>query len=80
MAIDFHSHIITAEYKRGLKALNIDPVVVDGFALPDWNAEAHLEFMRDAGIERSILSLPTPHIWCNDVKLTAKIHRTAAYT
>ena len=75
MAIDFHAHIITPEYKWGLKSLNIDPLAVDGFALPDWSAEAHLEFMREAGIEKSILSSPTPHLLGDDERLTAKIHR-----
>lgn len=75
MAIDFHAHIITPEYKWGLKALNIDPLAADGFALPDWSAEAHLEFMREAGIEKSILSSPTPHLLGDDGRLTAKIHR-----
>ena len=75
MAIDFHAHIITPEYKWGLKSLNIDPLAVDGFALPDWSAEAHLEFMREAGIEKSILSSPRPHLLGDGGRLTAKIHR-----
>ncbi len=75
MAIDFHAHIITPEYRWGLKSLNIDPLAVDGFALPDWSVETHLEFMREAGIEQSILSSPTPHLLGDDGRLTAKIHR-----
>ncbi len=75
MATDFHAHIITPEYKRGLRSLNIDPLAADGFALPDWSAEKQLEFMRVAGIEKIILSSPTPHIWCDDERLSAKIHR-----
>lgn len=73
--IDFHAHIITPEYRQGLKSLNIDPLAVDGFALPDWSEQAHLEFMRKAGIERSVLSSPTPHLLGDDERLTAKIHR-----
>ncbi len=75
MAIDFHAHIITPEYKRGLKTLGIDSLAVDGFPLPDWSAEKHLGFMREAGIERSILSSPTPHLWGDDKRLTARVHR-----
>ena len=75
MAIDFHAHIITPEYKWGLKTLSIDPVEADGFLLPDWSEQAHLEFMREAGIGRSILSSPTPHLLGDDGKLTAKLHR-----
>ncbi len=75
MAIDFHAHIITPEYKRGLESLGIDPIVADGFALPNWSTEAHLGFMREAEIEHTVLSSPTPHLWCDDERLTAKIHR-----
>ncbi len=75
MAIDFHAHIITPEYKWGLRSLNIDPLAADGFPLPDWSEQAHLEFMREAGIERSILSSPTPHLLGDDERLSAKIHR-----
>ncbi len=75
MAIDFHAHIITSEYKNGLSTLGIDPLKADGFALPNWSAEAHLEFMREAGIAHSVLSSPTPHLWGEEESLTAKIHR-----
>lgn len=75
MTIDFHSHVITSQYKCGLVSAAIDPLVADGFALPDWSAQAHIEFMLQAGIDHSILSTPTPHIWCNDPPLTAQIHR-----
>ena len=75
MAIDFHAHIITSEYKNGLLTLGIDPLKVDGFALPNWSVEAHLEFMREAGIEHSVLSSPTPHLWGEGESLTAEIHR-----
>ncbi len=74
-AIDFHAHIITPEYRRGLQTLGIDPLTADGFALPDWSEQAHLGFMRDAGIEKSVLSSPTPHLLGKDEELTAKIHR-----
>ncbi len=73
--IDFHAHIITAEYKRGIKSLGIDPIDVDGFPLPEWNAKAHLDFMQQARIDHTILSSPTPHLWGNDVLLTAQVHR-----
>jgi hypothetical protein len=32
----------------------------DGLPLPDWNAEAHLQFMAAAGIETSVISLSSP--------------------
>ncbi len=56
MPIDFHAHIITPEYRWGLKSLGIDPLAADEFLLPDWSAEAHLGFMREAKIGRSLRS------------------------
>ena len=46
--IDFHAHAILNSYVEGLKKLGID---------------AHLKFMEDAGIDFTILSMPTPHIY-----------------
>ena len=54
--IDFHAHIITEEYISSLKTLGIDPIDVDGFALPKWDEKEHLEFMKEAGIEHTVLS------------------------
>ena len=75
MAIDFHAHIITPEYKWGLKSLGINPLAVDGYDLPDRSAEKHLEFMREAEIGHSVLSSPTPHLSGDDGRFVAKIHR-----
>ena len=75
MATDFHAHIIVPEYISGLKVLGIDPLLVDGFALPNWSEQAHLEFMSEAGIDHAVLSSPTPHLWGSDEALTVKIHR-----
>ena len=60
--VDFHSHAILQSYIDGLKKLKIDEAVEEGFPLPKWSAEAHLQFMSDAGIDFSILSMPTPHV------------------
>ena len=65
--VDFHSHAILPSYVEGLKKLGIDAAAEEGFPLPKWSVESHLKFMSDAGIDFSILSLPTPHISNSEV-------------
>ena len=60
--VDFHSHAILPSYVNGMKKLKIDAVAEEGFPLPKWSSENHLQFMSDAEIDFSILSMPTPHI------------------
>ena len=60
---DFHAHAILPSYVEGLKKLKIDAPAEEGFPLPKWSVDAHLKFMDDAGIDFSILSMPTPHIY-----------------
>ena len=60
--IDFHAHAILPSYINALKILKIDAVAEEGFPLPKWSLESHLQFMADAGIDFTILSLATPHI------------------
>lgn len=61
--IDFHAHAITPAYVDALKNLGIDAVAEEGFPLPKWSVEEHLQFMSDAGIDFTILSMATPHIF-----------------
>lgn len=61
--IDFHAHAILPSYVEGLKKLKIDAPAEEGFPLPKWSVETHLEFMDAAGIDFAILSMPTPHIY-----------------
>lgn len=75
MVIDFHAHAITKEYLDGLKTLGIDPLKADGFKVPDWSAKDHLAFMKEAGIDFSILSSPTPHLYNGDDEQSAKANR-----
>lgn len=60
--IDFHAHAILPSYVDALKILKIDAAAEEGFPLPKWSAQAHLQFMADAGIDFTILSMATPHI------------------
>lgn len=43
--------------------MGIDAPAEEGFPLPKWSVDAHLKFMEDAGIDFTILSMPTPHIY-----------------
>lgn len=60
--IDFHAHAILPSYVDALRVLKIDAAAEEGFPLPKWSAEAHLQFMDAAGIDFTILSMATPHI------------------
>ena len=60
--IDFHAHAILPAYVDALKILGIDAAAIEGFPLPKWSAEEHLQFMDAAGIDFTILSMATPHI------------------
>ena len=73
--VDFHSHAILPSYVNGMKKLGIDPVAEEGYPLPAWSVEAHLKFMTEAGIDYSILSLPTPHVYNGDMALSRKVVR-----
>ena len=60
--IDFHAHAILPSYIDALKRLKIDAAAEEGFPLPKWSAESHLQFMDAAQIDFTILSMATPHI------------------
>ncbi len=55
---DVHSHIITPEF---LSALESEGRLLDeGFPLPKYDAEAHLRWMDEAGVQTSVLTLAAP--------------------
>ncbi len=66
LRVDFHAHAMSASYVEGLKRLGIDAAGEEGFPLPKWSVEAHLQFMSDAGIDFTVLSMATPHIYNGD--------------
>ncbi len=45
MEIDFHTYPIPEAFRQALSDMNIDPIKDDGFPLPEWTADAHLDFM-----------------------------------
>lgn len=56
--IDVHSHIITPDFLTGLEAEG--RLMDEGFPLPGYDAEAHLKWMDEAGIQTSVLTLAAP--------------------
>ncbi len=75
MTIDFHAHPVTEQFRAGLEYLGIDPIIADGFSLPKWSIEEHLNFMKEANIDLTILSAPAPHIYNGDNKKSCEVAR-----
>ena len=68
---DFHAHPVTNEFIKAMDDLGINVIEDDGFPLPKWSIDSHLDFMKEAGIDHTILSIPTPHIHNGDDNLAA---------
>lgn len=64
--IDVHSHIITEEYMQMLRKHGAE--LEDGYPLPQWSVEKHLAFMQEAGIDRAVLSMPSPQPYFDDAE------------
>lgn len=60
--VDFHAHSVDDVFRREMGVLGLDPMAEDGFPLPAWDTQAQLDFMDEAGIDFTVLSVPTPHI------------------
>jgi len=45
--IDFHAHALPQAFRNAVAELGIDPIAEDGFPLPAWSIEAHLQFMAE---------------------------------
>ena len=72
--IDVHSHIITSEF---LTALESEGRLMDeGFPLPKYDAETHLKWMDETGIETSVLTLAAPQP--TSAKVIRSTNQTAA--
>ena len=72
--IDVHSHIITPEF---VSALEKEGRVLDeGFPLPNWDAEAQLKWMDEAGIATSVLTLAVPQP--SSAKVVRAVNEAAA--
>jgi len=73
--IDIHAHAILPSFVQGLKKLGIDAATEEGYPLPAWSEEAHLDFMRQAHIDYTVLSPATPHIYNGDERLSCEVAR-----
>ncbi len=71
--IDVHSHIILSEYMAVLE--KHDALMEETFPLPKWNANAQVEFMKEANIEYSVLTMPAPLPFYGDVEESKAIIR-----
>ena len=67
---DWHSHAIPNSY-RELVARH-GALLDEGFPLPQWSVEAHLQLMDEAGIATSILTLSAPHPYWGDIEETKR--------
>lgn len=78
--IDVHSHFIYPEYLDKLKKYHKE--TEDGFPTPTWSIEEHLDSMAKAGIDKSLISVSSPHFYFGDnaeaVQLGRKMDEYAA--
>lgn len=64
--VDMHCHNVLPEFRTLLERHGA--ALEETFPLPDWNVEAHLKFMDEAGIGVSVLSMPAPQPWFGDLE------------
>lgn len=78
--IDVHSHFVVPVYLDELNRAGRS--MEDGFPIPSWEIDKHLEVMEKAGIRWSLLSLSSPNYYDGDIKrcieLTRKINEQMA--
>lgn len=78
--IDVHSHIIPTDFVSYLERHNA--TLDEGFPLPQWNAEQQLEWMDEAGIQTSVLTLAAPQPMFGlpeeNARIVRKCNETAA--
>ncbi len=58
--IDVHAHLVTPDYLAAMRAAGISDV--DGFPIPAWSEEGHLELLDRHGISAAVLSFSAPGI------------------
>ena len=70
---DIHCHMIPDSYLEAVKAHGME--MDEGFPIPEWNVTAHLQFMDNAGIRTSVLTMPAPQPYFGDSAESAAICR-----
>lgn len=73
--IDTHAHMMPQSYLDCLA--KHDALLDEDFPIPHWDIDEHLQFMDEAGIDCSVLSLPAPQPWFGDSKECANVIRQA---
>ncbi len=71
--IDVHSHMIPESYLDAVKAHGME--MDEMYPIPAWDVEAHLEFMDQAGIRTSVLTMPAPQPYFGDGAESAAVCR-----
>lgn len=71
--IDVHCHMIPDSYLEAVKAHGME--MDEGLPIPAWDADAHLKFMDQAGIQTSVLTMPAPQPFFGDGAESAAICR-----
>ncbi len=71
--VDVHCHMIPSSYLEAVKAHGME--MDEGFPIPAWSADAHLQFMDEAGIRTSVLTMPAPQPYFGDGVESAAICR-----
>ena len=72
--IDVHSHIITSDFRSSLESEGC--LMDEGFPLPQWDAKAHLQWMDEAGVQTSVLTLAAPQP--SSARVVRKANQAAA--
>ncbi|MCD7839552.1 MAG: amidohydrolase [Erysipelotrichaceae bacterium] len=71
--IDVHTHFITKDYLDFLT--RHDALNEDGFPIPKWHIEEHLDLMNKNHIEYSLLSLSSPHPYYGNIEESKQLCR-----
>lgn len=72
--IDMHAHIITPSFLADLKAH--DALLDEGFPIPQYDVERHLQWMDEAGVQTTVLTLAAPQPF--DAKTVREANEEAA--
>ena len=72
--VDVHSHMIPDSYLQAVKAHGME--MDEGFPIPSWDIDAHLQFMDEAGIRTSVLTMPAPQPFFGNAAESAAVCRT----
>ena len=73
--IDTHAHMMPQSYLDCLAKHNA--LLDEDFPIPQWDLDEHLQFMDEADIDCSILTLPAPQPWFGDSEECANVIRQA---